>query len=412
MRPIRFVQSAEGVAPIRLRASLTLEEEFSDNIKQERNNRQSELRTSIAPGLAAHLEGFGATLDLAYALRFFAPDGRVKDASLDQNALSALGTRLKWDVSPKLQVSLAEDFTKSNDFRDVGEPGTRRTGVSGFIQNRGTMDAAYLLPAGRAGLSYSNVLVRSDAPEGDDSDTHIARMNGGWAGPSLSFGGSYGITRGEFKIASPYWEHSTDGRGSLALTPVANATLSARFSYHDSEQAQDFMLGGARLGGTLALGPEGSLAADAGGDVFAPLDASPRLSANASVVWNQRFSLFSVSATYLEGFTSRFQAVDNTGVARNRSATIAVTSLAFRDLSATLGVNWTENRFEQTTVAGGPAGTVDRTWNLDAGIRYLLARSLVLSLQYALTIRTSTIPTAEFLENRVRLGLSYQHDLL
>jgi uncharacterized protein (PEP-CTERM system associated) len=103
--------------------------------------------------------------------------------------------------------------------------------------------------------------------------------------------------------------------------------------------------------------------------------------------------------------------VDNTGVTRLRTASVALTITAFRDLTATLQAAWTENRFEQTTVAGGPAGTRDRTWDLEAGLQYLLARSVALSLQYVLTIRTSTTETAEFVENRIRLGLVYQYGL-
>ena len=104
--------------------------------------------------------------------------------------------------------------------------------------------------------------------------------------------------------------------------------------------------------------------------------------------------------------------MDNTGVTASRSVALFLTSLAFRDLTATLGARWSENRFEQTTAAGGPAGTKDRTWDIDALLRYYILRPLSLTLGYTFTIRTSTSPTAEFLENRVRFGLTYQHNIL
>jgi hypothetical protein len=401
----------ERLGQFQVRTSLTLEEEFSDNVDQRADDRKSEFRTSIAPGVAAHLEVSRFSLDLNYALRFFVRDGRLKDATLDDAADSTLSSRWKLDVTPTLQLSMAEAFTKTTDFLELDDPGTRRTGTASLIRNRASAELAYVPPPHRAALSYTNLLVRSDAPDADRNDTHIVGTDIGLAGPLLNLGGSYTLTRGEFDIASPYWEHGVLGRIARTLTPTTTATLSFRFNQHDAERGQDFMIGGGRLGGALALSPDASLAVDGGAEVFAPRDSTATVSATASLAWTQRFALFSVTGRYEEGFRERFLEVDVTGVARTRSGTFRVTSTAFRDLTATLGATWTENRFEQTTVAGGPAGTRDRTWNLEAGIRYLILRSLVFTLGYVAVLRTSTVPSAEFLENRVRLGLAFQYDL-
>jgi hypothetical protein len=80
-------------------------------------------------------------------------------------------------------------------------------------------------------------------------------------------------------------------------------------------------------------------------------------------------------------------------------------------VTATLGGRYEENEYQLTTALGAPAGTKDQTWAIDAEIRYLLVRSLFLTLAYNGTFRTSTQEGNAFNENRVRVGISYQYDL-
>jgi predicted porin len=357
--------------------------------------------------LAARLERPQTTLNLAYAPRYFLPGNRPEDATLDHN----LTFRAGWNPTPRLNLALAEDFTKSTDFRDLDDPGSRRTGTAGFTRNEASVEAAHTPIQGTAALRYTNVLVHNDGPGADDSLTHILRANADLTGPRLSLGGTYTLTRGEFDIASPYWEHAVEARARRAISPTASLTLTAGFTHHDQERGEDFMGGRGRIGGTFALGPDGLLDVSGGAEIFAPRGRDESVRSSVSVAWTQRFALFSLSLQYTDGFQLRFQTVDNTGVTGSRSAALVLTSLAFRDLAANLGVRWTENRFEQTTLAGGPAGTTDRTWDIEAGLRYNILRPLSVSLAYTFTIRTSTTPTAEFYENRVRFGLTYQHSL-
>jgi len=407
VRTFRFAPVLEERGPLRVQAFLTVEEEFTDNVNQQKDNRKSEFRTSIAPVLAASFERPLATLSFVYAPRYFLPGNRPEDASLDHN----LTLRTGWSPSAQVRLSLAEDLTRSTDFRDLEDPASRRTGIASFLRNQAFVEAAYNPPQGRAALSYTNVLIENDAPGADNSLTHSLRGDGELTGPRLSLGGTYTLARGEFDIASPYWEHTGEARLRRPLSPTASLTLSTGFTHHDEERGQDFISGRTRVGGTFALGPDGSLDVSGGAEVFSPREGNSTVRPSASVAWTQRFSLFSLSVRYEDGFQLRFQTVDNTGVTASRSVALLLTSLAFRDLTATLSARWTENRFEQTTAAGGPAGTKDRTWDVDALLRYYILRPLSLTLGYTLTIRTSTTPTAEFVENRIRFGLTYQHDL-
>jgi hypothetical protein len=399
----------ETLPPLSIRTFLTVDEEYTDNANETKENRQAEFRTSVAPGLAAHVDRPQASLDLVYAPRFYYPD-RLSDATVDQN----LTLRSGWNVSPFIRFSAAEDLLKSSDFSYQQNPGARPTGTAEYLTNQGTLEAAYLPPNGRIGLSYSNVLQRNDVPGADNGLFHIVRTDAQVTNPRLTLGGSYTLTRGDFDISSPYWEHSLDARATRVLTPTVSGTLSGLFTYHDSDRDPDLMIGRARLGGTGAFGPYGSIAAEAGAGVFAQQNDSTNVRPSILLNWTQPFTLFSLSATYQQDYQENFQLVTNTGVTFTRSAGLALSStgLLFRDLTTTLTGQWVENR--NLLPVPGPngvvAGTADRTWNLGAEIRYLIVRGLSLVLGYTATIRTSTEANYPgFLENRVHVGLSYQY---
>ncbi len=406
IRPFRFIPILEEVGPFRLSTFLTVEEEWTDNRNQTKTNRRSEFSTSIAPALAGWIDRPSATVSLRYAPRLVLPGNRLGDATLDHN----LSARAGWSPTALIRLGISDDFTKSTDFRDVGDIGTRRTSGQAFSRNVGTADVGYSrLPYG-VGLGYTNVLVNNDAPGSEDSQTHTVRADGNLTNPRYTLGASYAVSRGDFTISSPYWEHLVGGRASRTITPTTSGTLDVTFTHHDSDRGQDFKIYEGRLGATTTLGPDGTLSASGGASVFDPSGGKQNVRPSVSVSWTQRFALFSVFAQYQEGFATRFQEVDNTGVTATRSAVLSLTSVAFRDLVASLTGRWTENRFEQTTTAAGPAGTRDRTWDLEANLRYAVIRWLYVYVGYTLTIRSSTVPTNEFLENRVRLGLTGQYD--
>ncbi|HSC72133.1 MAG TPA: outer membrane beta-barrel protein, partial [Candidatus Methylomirabilis sp.] len=230
--------------------------------------------------------------------------------------------------------------------------------------------------------------------------------------PRYGFGGSYTLVRGFFDLSADYWEHNLEGHAKRVLTPTVTATLAGQFTQHDAEQAQgeDFRIGRVVAGGEWAFSPDGSLSGQAGASVFAPQGSETTVRPSVLALWTQRFLYFSLSASYSSGFQADFQSVDSTGVSFVQSASVYLRSLAFRDLAGTVGVRWNRQEFEQSSTSR-VGGTTESTWDLEARLEYILARPLVLTLGYIYTIRSSTDPTAAFVENRVRLGLTYRYDL-
>ncbi len=411
--PIRLLPLAppeEAGPPLWMQTFITVDEEFTDNANETKDNRKSEFRTSVSPGLAARIERPETSLDFVYAPRFWYPS-RLSDAELDHD----LTLRSSWNASPFIRFSAAEDLVKSSDFAYQQNPAACPTGTAEYLTNQGTLEAAYLPSNGRLGLSYSNVLQRSDAPGADSSLTHIVRTDGQVSNPRLTLSGSYALTRGEFDINSPYWEHSVDARATRVLTSTISGTLSGWFAYHEPDRDPNLTLGRARLGGTGTLGPYGSLAVEAGAGVFAQQDSPAKVRPSLLANWTQQFAAFSLSARYQQDFQENFQQVTNMGVTFSQSAGVFLTTtgLLYRDLTATLRAEWGETRYQLTVTGpqGVAAGTVDRTWNLGGDIRYLILRPLAVIVGYTATLRTSTQSNAGFLENRVHFGLTYQYSI-
>jgi hypothetical protein len=179
----------------------------------------------------------------------------------------------------------------------------------------------------------------------------------------------------------------------------------------DQPLNQNYQTGRGMVGGVWAYSPEGSISAQAGVIFYSPQSGSTIVRPGVVALWTQRLTYVALTASLEQSFQQDFQSVDNTGVSLVRMASVYLTTLTLSKLKATIGGRWYWQDFQQTTVNGGPLGTKQNTWDLQARLEYILARPLFLSLDYTYTIRSSSIPTAAFVENRVSLGLSYRYDV-
>jgi Putative beta-barrel porin 2 len=407
---LRYAPQPEQPLPLTVRLFLTVDEEFTDNADQTKNNRRSEFRTRIVPGISVRADRPSATFSLSYAPEVVIPHSTSGDTELNQN-LSARA--LLWPTG-RFQLSISDDFTDSNDFRDVRDPGSRQTGTGNFITNTATIEAAYVLARLRTALGYTNIINQED--QGTITDTritHIVRPNALYTDPRFSLGGGFEVTRGDenSSLSVPYWDYKGDGRFLYVVTPTISAGVTGFYQFHEPDVGRDSTLGRSRAIGTVAIGPDGNLQAEAGADVFAHQADDTKVRPSFLAAYTHRFVPFTVSARYEQGYKSDFEELDSGGVTFTRSAGIFLTSSYFRDLTGTFGIRYEENEFEQTTLFGAPAGTTDRTWSFDLELRYMIVRSLFLITGYTGTIRNSTQESAEFYENRVHLGVTYQYDL-
>ena len=414
LRPIRLGPPGQGETPpdFRLSTFVTVSQEFTDNALQQKNDRQSEFRTNIAPGTSLKYERPNTTLNVVYVPKFVIPiNTDIESSHVNQD----LTLRTAWRPGTRLQFNLSEDFTQSNDSRDIQNVGTAHTGTGVFTNNRATAEAAYVAPQYRTALSYTNSLAIDNTSRMNDNMGHTGVASAEFTIPRATLSGSYTLTRGEYPNASmaSYWEQDGLGRVNYSLTPTINATGLGSFTWNkkDEGDTNNFMLGKAQVGATVTLGPEGSIVvAEAGGQIYAPEQGNSKISPSGRIAWTQRFSYASLTASYDYGFQNNSLGISPTGLSEVSSAALLLETATFRDVTATLGGRWNREHREQTTSAGGPSGTWTTTWEARAGIRYLILRSLTLALNYVLTNRTSDQPNNEYVENNIQLSLNYNYD--
>jgi hypothetical protein len=417
IRPLQFAPLPDGTSPLQLRATFSVQEEYTDNANETKTDKVGMFRTSLIPGLSGHAEGSRSTLDLAYAPRILfqnAISNQSANTASDNTVQQYLTLRAGLAPTPQFQFNAAEDFTYSSDFRTAGSLGTTRTGQNPYTLNQASLEGAYVPVWGRIGLGYTNVLVRDSVADANNSLTHNIRMSSEINNPSYSLGGAYTLSRGLYTLASSnYWANSGEVNAKRPLTPTLSATLSGQFTDHEMDQPlnQNYQTGRGMVGGVWAYSPEGSISAQAGVIFYSPQSGSTIVRPGVVALWTQRLTYVALTASLEQSFQQDFQSVDNTGVSLVRMASVYLTTLTLSKLKATIGGRWYWQDFQQTTVNGGPLGTKQNTWDLQARLEYILARPLFLSLDYTYTIRSSSIPTAAFVENRVSLGLSYRYDV-
>jgi hypothetical protein len=409
IRELRFAPSPAEPLPLQVRLFLSVEEEFTDNADQTKTDRRSEFRTRIAPGFAVRADRPSVNFNLSYAPEVFIPNNSIGETEVNQNLSLRLGL---WPTG-RFQLNIADDFTDSTDFQDVRDPGTRRTGSEPFLRNVATAEAVYVLPKLRTALAYTNILSQEEqAASTDTRISHVVRPGMLYTDPRFSVAGSFELTRGNenSSVETPFWRYQGDARYLHVVTQTVSAGVTGYYQYQENDSGRYGTLGRGRAVGNFALGPNGTLLAEAGADTFSLQGGSLEVRPSVLVDYTHRFLAFAVTARYEQGYLNRALDIDDTGVSFTRTAGIFLRSSYFRNLTTTLGLRYEENTYETATL-GIPVDTTDRTWSLDAELRYQLVRSLFLTLAYSGTFRLSTQETAEFNENRVRLGATYQYNL-
>jgi hypothetical protein len=214
-------------------------------------------------------------------------------------------------------LNLAEDFIDSHDSRDVGDPGSRTTGTTKFIQNLASVEAAYLFTNLRTGLAYKNIINQTEATVVTDTRiTHIVTPSIAYTDPRYSVGGSLVGARGDegSTLSSPYWRYGADGRFLYNFTPTIAAGATGYYFYQEPDTGSYFTLGRGRATSTLRVGTGGILEAAAGVDVFTLQNDDAKVRPSLLASYTHNFSAFAVTTRYEQGYRNRFEDADNSGV--------------------------------------------------------------------------------------------------
>lgn len=290
---------------ITLSPSLTVSEEYDDNVLLSPTNEQSDFVTSISPALRLTIAEHPWTVRAAAALRgVYYADRSELNSTLD-NRQGSLA--IEFRPTPSFTASLTDTFVRSLDPGEVDPEAGIITGRFASTRNTVTPAVSYQLdPLTHIGIQYSFSIIRSDSALAEESDTHEAGLS----------------VRRQF-------------------TPRTSGTLRYTFSRFrpGDGPARDAHL--PKVGLIHALSPTIQISADAGPLLIERSDGSTEITAGGSLRYEQEFR----RARFALAYDRSARVAGVTGeTATSQSLTATLTLSATRELTLGLesGVRVTE----------------------------------------------------------------------
>jgi hypothetical protein len=247
--------------PFTLTPSVTITEEFNDNIFIDNDRREWDFITGITPGLALTFEDATRRLSAAYSFtaELFA---RETDESHAFDRQSFVGDAV-WRVSPQLTLSLADTFAFTTDTNLIGTEGVS-TGRDRAWTNALSGGAAWQfdrLTALRGGLGWT--VERFDDRDLQDSDVYRA-------------------------------ETVLDRR----LSPLLTASVGYEFAYFDIDREERTTVHTPRLGVAWEVTPTITLSLDGGPSFELKEDSSTRVTPAVTAGYRQRLPFGAWGVSY------------------------------------------------------------------------------------------------------------------
>lgn len=232
--------SSNAAAELTLTPSLSVREEYNDNIELTRDNRIDDFITTINPSLGISLKTSILELSADYGLNFsiFAKNSDRNETDLTEAQRAKVDTTLTLmperlflkvsDVFERVPIDERDQVAYDNIF--VNLTNTNRLVVNPYLQY--PITSTLML---NAGYTYDNVWY--DDPEGDDSQSHMATVGlTQQFGDRLSVFGSYSYRwyRPEREQTQPYDSQTATIGAAVAVTPklsVSGYFGRVRFDY-------------------------------------------------------------------------------------------------------------------------------------------------------------------------------------
>lgn len=245
-----------------LSPSLTIGEEFDDNIFLESTNPRSDFITTVSPGVRLTVQETLWTVTLAGSARatYYASHPELNTTIGNRQGSLAVEFR----PSPRLTVSLTDTLVRDFDPGKVDSETAITRGRFASTRNTATPVVTYQIdPLTQIRLQYAFTIIRSDSTLVEESDTHEGNVH----------------LRRQF-------------------TPRASGTLRYTLSHFRPEQGPSREAHLPRLGFVYDVSPTSQISADAGPLLLETADGSTEISVGGGVQYAQQFSRGSVSIAY------------------------------------------------------------------------------------------------------------------
>ena len=350
-------------SPLNLPPTLSIREEYNDNVFLSNRNRRSDLITSFTPGLTLSLQTAAYRLSAGYdfSAEVYADNSQLSNVGDRQN----LFLDASYSFSPGLTLSLTDRFTRTYN--------TPQTSVAGIATGRTEVTSNTFAP----GLSYTLT-----------------------PGDTLRLVGSYAITRIQQAQQQPLSSNSdvygVDSNLDHTFTPRLTGTVGYQVQRFEFETGDSSTVHTPRLGGRYQITPT-LTASVSGGASIQTSGAGTEITPSATVSLTQQFSFGAATLTYnrsVSPVATLAQTTDNQSI----GGTLLVTTLV-RGLSLTFAPGY--NTSESSTVNV-------KTFTADLAASYQLTRTISVFGSYTLLRQQSSgasTLTGDVDQNRVFVGL-------
>lgn len=391
-------QTAAGLA-FDLHPSVAFSEQYSDNFQLSSTNKIDNFRSTLSPGLLIGINGPRTRGTVSTAL------GVTQDSVNkvgDLGFFPSLNASVKHAFDPRLSVSLAETFVRSDEpalANQFGLQQQRRT----FTANTLGLSADWLLDL-LATQGYYQLSTFSGGTSGTDTVSHILGANVGVPlGPLMAAKAGYEFSH--FRTSGVTADESTGNLvwASIArqFGPIRSIGISTSYALQSLENTRIWnvsLFSAYELAGRLSL--SGSLG-------FALLSSDARgthssMTSNTSATYT--FGKAVIALALVQDFNQTGLQGQDFGIVLTRSYTGTFSYALTPFIDTGLRASYSENEF--TGVGNNQASPNSKTLTAGASLTWRLRRWLTMGLDYTYTRYDSGSAGGPANENRVSLSLN------
>lgn len=403
--------------------SISLIEEYSDNFNLTERDKESNFRTSLAPGLRLLINTPLTRGVIAYT---FSP---AYDTSSDDFSFfhSLLG-QVVWQANPRWTLTFADTFTRSDEAGQADRLALRQERRK-YTSNTLALTSDYLIGTVTTRQSYQWSLFTND--DGADTSSHLLAasatvplsqvhaITGGYEYlTSETSGGTEGAVTGFGSTTEDFEDvtgHRVTASGSRRLNPLTLLGLTTSYAWRavtSDVRNRDYQLWNASVFTDYLL-PGRLLLRSSVGASGVNVDSSESLGPLLSTATTLTYWFGRAEATLAvdRGYSETFTGGENFGLVETEGITASLTYRFTPVLSATASGFFRHNDFKDSDGEGGEEA---ESWGGTVSLTLQLLRRILVDLSYgyvkheAFGGRSGTSAPgsgSSYTENRVRASL-------
>ena len=386
--------------------SITVQEEYTDNLNLANTNRQDEWITTISPGLKwSTLPGkgetpskYGVDLDYRLGLVFYANNSQ-------DNYVSHSGSLNTWlSLSPRLTIRLRDYLVRSQEPREreyaagaSTEQFLLATQRERFIYLRNVVEPSVTYQFGKEDsfeLNYRNMIYQNQNPLSEDSqENSINPRLTYWFNIRNGIVLEYGFTHGDFERSPDFISHMARGRYTYRFNPRTSAFVEYTFTRHDFEfQGRDYDVHSAGLGIEHGFTPTLSGRIQVGYFWQNAESGSSSNGVSYSLGLTQSGDKTTYSISFQGGYTEDYFSAENLGFTKTHTAIASINHRLHQRI--TLGIFGSAGRAEYAS------DRIDWIYRIGGNVSLQVFRWLTLSLEASHSSCDSNIDNLDYRENR------------